>query len=185
MTRDTTDNRRNLMKSLPCICGAFALVLVTLSHAPFSAAHAAESFSGYPVPRFVSLRGKVNVRRGPSPDQPIEWQYRRAGLPVEIIAETEEWRQIRDSEGYEGWVHKTLLKGDRHVLVVGDGSDLPVAVHTQADLAARVVMLAEPGVIGTVLSCLRDWCAVDFPNLDEGWVHKSLVWGVYQQEVID
>ena len=148
-------------------------------------ANAAESFSGYPVPRFVSLRGKVNVRTGPSPDHPVDWQYRSNGLPVEVIAETEDWRRIRDSEGYEGWVYQGLLKGDRHLLITGDGTDLPVAIRQDADLAAQIVMLAEPGAIGRLLSCLTEWCIIDFDNLDKGWVHKSLVWGVYQQEVIE
>jgi hypothetical protein len=42
----------------------------------------------------------------------------RAGLPVEIIAEYETWRRIRDSEGTEGWVLHSLLSGRRTALVM-------------------------------------------------------------------
>ena len=51
-----------------------------------------------PVPRFVSLKSdKVNVRRGPSTDQAIVWVFSRAGLPVEVISESDNWRRVRDS----------------------------------------------------------------------------------------
>ncbi|HET9272691.1 MAG TPA: SH3 domain-containing protein, partial [Methyloceanibacter sp.] len=71
-----------------------------------------------PVPRFVSLKSdKVNVRRGPSTDQAIVWVFSRAGLPVEVIAESDNWRRVRDSEGADGWVFHSLLSGRRTVLV--------------------------------------------------------------------
>ena len=53
--------------------------------------------SGLPLPRFVSLRSaEVNMRAGPSVRYPVEWVYRRAGLPVEVIAEFDTWRKVRD-----------------------------------------------------------------------------------------
>ena len=56
--------------------------------------------SGLAVPRFVSLKSdKVNVRSGPTKDHDITWMYTRAGLPVEITAEYENWRRVRDWEG--------------------------------------------------------------------------------------
>ena len=54
--------------------------------------------SGLPLPRFVSLKAdKINVRRGPSSEHQVAWVYQRKGLPVEITAEFENWRRIRDS----------------------------------------------------------------------------------------
>ncbi|HTQ84456.1 MAG TPA: SH3 domain-containing protein, partial [Pseudolabrys sp.] len=54
------------------------------------------SVSGLPVPRFVSLKSdRVNVRSGPNKDQEVRWVYTRAGMPVEITAEFENWRRIR------------------------------------------------------------------------------------------
>jgi len=66
--------------------------------------------TGLPVPRYVSLKtDRVNLREGPSKDHRTAWVFQRAGLPVEIIAEYETWRRIRDSEGTEGWVLHSLL----------------------------------------------------------------------------
>ena len=80
------------------------------------------SVSGLPVPRFVSLKSdRVNVRAGPNKDQDVRWVYTRAGMPVEITAEFENWRRIRDWEGAEGWVYHSLLSGKR---IGGGGADL-------------------------------------------------------------
>src|SRR6195952_895543 len=80
---------------------------------------AAGSAGGLPVPRFVSLKSdRVNVRSGPNKDQEVRWVYTRAGMPVEITAEVENWRRIRDWEGAEGWVYHSLLSGRRSAVVV-------------------------------------------------------------------
>src|SRR5580692_9611286 len=70
--------------------------------------------SGLPVPRFVSLKAdRVTVRGGPDKDHDVSWIYTRVGWPVEITAEFENWRRIRDSDGSEGWVYHSLLSGKR------------------------------------------------------------------------
>ena len=56
-----------------------------------------------PLPRYASLKtDRVNLREGPSKDHATKWVYERAGLPVEITAEFEIWRRVRDSEGRRG-----------------------------------------------------------------------------------
>ena len=95
-------------EQLPAGAGAYA-----------ASGELAGSQSGLPVPRFVSLKSdRVNVRGGPSKDHEVVWVYARAGLPVEITAEFENWRRIRDWEGAEGWVYHSLLSGRRSAFVV-------------------------------------------------------------------
>src|SRR5262252_8595740 len=80
---------------------------------------AALALSGLPVPRFVSLKpDRVNVRGGPTRDHEVTFVYTRAGLPVEITAESDNWRRIRDWEGSEGWVYHSLLSGRRTSVVM-------------------------------------------------------------------
>ena len=70
------------------------------------------------MPRYVSLKSDhVNVRAGPTKDNDVAWVYTRSGLPVEITAEFENWRRVRDSEGSEGWVYHSLLSGRRTAVV--------------------------------------------------------------------
>ncbi len=162
-----------------------ALILLALGAAAVltqSEALSTESFSGYPVPRFVSLGStNVNVRTGPSKLHPIKWQYVRLGLPVEVIAETQEWRHIRDSHGNEGWVFHTLLDGRRTVLITGDGTNRPVALREQPEGTALIVAVAEPGALIRLEECRKAWCWLVAPEA-QGWVHRSLVWGDSQTE---
>ena len=103
-----------------------AVVMVTAS---VISAHAAGNMangpvSGLPVPRFVSLKpDKVNVRGGPTRDHDVTWTYTRAGLPVEITAESDNWRRIRDCDGAEGWVYHSMLSGRRTAVVTAKGKD--------------------------------------------------------------
>src|SRR5437016_8457747 len=95
-----------------------ALVCLAIASAPaYSTDETVGAVSGRPVPRFVSLKAdKVNLRAGPTREHDVTWVFTRAGLPVEITAESENWRRIRDSEGTEGWVYHSLLSSRRTVL---------------------------------------------------------------------
>src|SRR3974390_2040864 len=94
---------------------------------------AAPTTSGLPVPRYVSLKSDhVNVRAGPTKDNDVAWVYTRSGLPVEITAEFENWRRVRDSEGAEGWVYHSLLIGRRPAVVPMRNKDDLAARHESA-----------------------------------------------------
>jgi SH3-like domain-containing protein len=138
-----------------------------------------------PVPRFVSLKSdKVNVRRGPSTDQAIVWVFSRAGLPVEVIAESENWRRVRDSEGADGWVFHSLLSARRTALVApwtkGEGS---VPLYDSKSTSARAVAALQAGVLGNVLSCDGEWCNVSVEDYS-GYVQQEKLWGVYRGEEV-
>ena len=75
---------------------------------------AAKGPSGLPLPRFVSLKAKrVNLRVGPGQNYAVAWLYTKAGVPMEVIQEYDNWRRVRDAEGTEGWVYQSLLSGER------------------------------------------------------------------------
>ena len=75
------------------------------------------SVTGLEIPRFVSLKSNdVNLRVGPSTNYPIKLKYITQNLPVEIIDEFDVWRQGRDHNGKIGWLHKSLIKGERFIL---------------------------------------------------------------------
>ena len=102
-----------------------------------------------PLPRYVSLKtDRVNLREGPSKDHRTLWVFQRAGLPVEIIAEFETWRRIRDSEGTEGWVLHSLLSGRRTAVVLSRGADkgAPVPLYDRADATVYFTKIAEAGL---------------------------------------
>jgi SH3-like domain-containing protein len=145
------------------------------------------SISGLPVPRFVSLKpSKVNVRAGPTKDNDVTWVYTHAGLPVEVTAEYENWRRVRDWEGAEGWVYHSLLSGRRTAIVIPQASakDAPLPLHADADGHSRVVARLQPGVLGTVKRCTGAWCRLTGAGYD-GWIEQDRLWGVYPNEKVE
>ena len=134
-----------------------------------------------PLPRFVSLKGgEGNARRGPGLTHRIDWVFTRAGMPLKVTAEYENWRRIEDSEGAGGWVHYTLLSGVRTALVTLDMAEFH---HTPAD-NSTVVAQAEVGVVGRILECNTDWCRLALDG-QRGWVRKTSIWGVAADEIIE
>lgn len=141
------------------------------------------SASGLPLPRFVSLKsGRINVRRGPGNDYPIEWVFEKKGLPVEVTAESDRWRRIRDREGDVGWVWHSMLDGRRTAIVQDvSGSGTPVALRAEARADAAVVAYAEPGVVAQLAACEARWCELKASGY-EGWVERNALWGIYSDE---
>ncbi len=138
--------------------------------------------SGLPVPRFVSLKNEsTNVRRGPSSDHGVLYVYQRKGTPVEIVAEFEHWRRIRDSAGAEGWVYKSLLSGTRTILIAPWKTDIVVELRRRPQATAALVARLEPGVQGEVESCNGAWCAISAGGYD-GFVSQNMLFGVYPGE---
>ena len=138
-----------------------------------------------PVPRFVSLKSdKVNVRKGPSTDQSIVWVFSRAGLPVEIIAESDNWRRVRDSEGADGWVFHSLLSARRTALVTPwSKGDERVPLYNSESTGSRAVAELQSGVLGNVLSCDGEWCNISVDDYS-GYVQQDKLWGVYKGEEV-
>src|SRR5262245_17098602 len=143
------------------------------------------SRSGLPIPRFVSLKpDRVNVRGGPTRDHDVAWVYTRAGLPVEITAESENWRRIRDWEGAEGWVYHSMLSGRRTAVVSAKQKDALVPLLAKGDTAAEVVAQLQSGVLASVKQCSGAWCRIVGHGFD-GWIAQERLWGVYPNEKVE
>jgi SH3-like domain-containing protein len=175
--------------SLGNILGLAAIGLLALLSAPVQAAQdvPAGTVTGLPVPRYVSLKSdRVNLREGPSKDHRTTWVFQRAGLPVEITAEFETWRRIRDADGAEGWVLHSLLSGRRTALIVPWAKTKPeiLDLRERADDRADVVARLQPGVLANVKACSGSWCRVIIDKAD-GYVRQDRLWGVYPNEKVE
>ena len=138
--------------------------------------------TGLPIPRFVSLdpnQTEVNVRFGPGQQYPINWVFTRPSVPLEIIAEFDNWRKIKDYEGAEGWISARLLTGRRTIMIQGSVRDL----RRTANNRARVLLRAEPGVIGRLMACRDSWCRVEIEG-QRGWLQRGEFWGTLPGEEI-
>src|SRR4029453_4604078 len=141
--------------------------------------------SGLPMPRFVSLKpDRVNVRGGPTRDHEGTFVYTRAGLPVEIPAEADNWRRIRDWEGSEGWVYHSLLSGRRTAVVTSKDKKELVPLYDKGDSNASVIARLQPGGRAGIKRCTGSWCRIAGPGFD-GWALQEQLWGVYPNEKVD
>lgn len=138
--------------------------------------------TGLPLPRFVSLKSsEVNVRRGAGTEHDVVWSYHRSGLPVEIIAEWDNWRRIRDADGADGWVFHRLLQAKRTALVAPWSTEQTLALRRAADPDGRVVAQLQPKVMTNVVSCDGTWCRVSGDGF-EGFIEQEKLFGVYPGE---
>ncbi len=159
------------------VCGLVALAPLARAAGP------ATGGSGLPLPRFVSLRSaEANLRSGPGTRYPVDWIYTRPDLPVEVIAEFDVWRKIRDWQGTEGWVHETFLSTKRTFVVTGQRRRL----RADPDEKSPAIAYLEANVVGKLLACPHgsDYCKVAVQNF-QGWLRRSEFWGVYSGEFIE
>jgi SH3-like domain-containing protein len=126
------------------------------------------------VPYWASLRAvEVNMRAGPGESFPIEWVYRRKGLPVKVIRVMQGWRLVEDPDGSRGWILASLLTPERGAFVIGEGlAEMRAEPSASAGLRWRV----EPGVSGRLGRCEDGWCELDVGGR-KGWVRADRLWG--------
>lgn len=128
--------------------------------------------SNLPVPRYVSLKTEgANGRRGPGLEHRVDWIYERAGLPLQVTAESGPWRRVRDPDGTEVWMHAQNLDQRRTVYV----SHAATLRRTANGGAAALAHLA-PGVVGALTGCEGEWRRVAVGGR-VGWTEASTLWG--------
>jgi SH3-like domain-containing protein len=133
-----------------------------------------ETPSGLPVPRYVSLKfGEVNARNGPGDDYRLLWVYRARGLPVQVVAETKEWRRVCDPTGGLAWVKATGVDGRRSAMRL-QPTALPLLDKPQAQAKVSAVLAAKAAA--RLDRCKDGWCKLKAPG-GSGWAPASEVWG--------
>ena len=114
----------------------------------------------------------------------MSWIYTRVGWPVEITAQFDNWRRIRDSDGSEGWVYHTMLSGRRMAVVQLKSKTDLAPLYAKPEAESTIKAQLQVGVLGMVKSCNGIWCRVVGDGFD-GWIAQTSLWGVYPNEKID
>jgi SH3-like domain-containing protein len=130
--------------------------------------------SGYPVPRYVTLKfGQVNARAGPGDDHRLLWVYRTRGLPLQVVAETSEWRRVCDPEGGVAWVHKRVTDGRRSVINTGSR---PAPLLQKPRAGAEPAAYLNVRAMASLVRCQKGWCKVKADGAT-GWSPQGALWG--------
>ncbi len=136
--------------------------------------------TGLELPRFVSLKSdNSNIRVGPSKNYPIVLKYIIKDFPLMIIDEYLDWRKVEDYKKNTGWIHKSLIKGERFGITI-----------TNQNIKIKVFNIVSGKAIGQIGNeniiyiekCKLDWCLIS-KNQYKGWVAKKNIWGVNNEEI--
>ncbi|HEX8471475.1 MAG TPA: SH3 domain-containing protein [Brevundimonas sp.] len=127
-----------------------------------------------PVPRWLTLKAsEVRARSGPGLDYHILWEYHAAGLPVQVIAETLEWRKICDPEGSVVWVHRSVVRSRRSAY---NATAQEIPIRSGRSDTALVRARLSPRSIVSLDDCEDGWCHVGGRKV-HGWVPQNAVFG--------
>ena len=130
--------------------------------------------SGLEVPRYVTLKfAKVNARAGPGDDHRLLWVYRMRDLPLQVVAETAEWRRVCDPDGALAWVHKRTVDGRRTAL---NKTAKPVALLRNPKPGAEVAAYLQANAMASLVRCRKGWCRVKAGG-ESGWTPSGTLWG--------
>jgi len=129
--------------------------------------------SGYPVPRFVSLKGsKTYCRAGPSKIYPIRFTFHKSGAPVLVIAETvDHWRKVKDRDGDVCWAHKTVLKAQSHAF-----STREINLLSRPEMNAKVRGRIANAVLVKTEKQKNGWVRISAGSI-RGWAPADALWG--------
>lgn len=153
---------------------AAALVGAGCHKAETAAAPGRITPSGLPVPRWVSLRfATVNARGGPGDDYKLLWVYRARGTPLQVVAETDDWRRVCDPDGGLAWVHMRTVESRRTVMRVEPG-DLALRRRPSEEAPAAAALVGRS--LATLGRCRDGWCEISAGHA-RGWVRVGEVWG--------
>jgi SH3-like domain-containing protein len=131
--------------------------------------------SGLPVPRYVSLKfGVVNARGGPGDDYKLKWIYHVRDLPLQVVAETEDWRRVCDSDGQISWVHRRTV-AERRTVLVEQAHDLVLRKRPDDGAAASATIVSH--ALADLDVCKGGWCRLRVGR-SSGWAPANLLWGV-------
>ena len=169
---------RARQRRLPKLAASAAIAALCLASGALAAAPPApaerQTPSGMPVPRYVSLKfEKVNARAGPGDDHKLLWVYHARGLPLQVIAETLEWRRVCDPEGATAWVHKRVTDGRRTAINM---QARPAPLYRRPRDDAKPGAYLNPKALATLDRCSKGWCKVKADHAG-GWVREGQLWG--------
>ncbi len=130
-------------------------------------------------PRYASLSSSlINLRTGPGKQYPIDWVYKKRDYPIEIIAEYDIWRKIKEIDGTEGWVHQAMLSSRRYGIVTEKAM-----LTRKKESNSQVIAFIEPKVIVKIVACPKESlvCRVETKG-KHGFISRKSLWGTYPNE---
>ena len=157
----------------------FLIIILLIIYISIANAESIGPSTEFKMPRFVSTKSdESNLRVGAHTDYPIKLTYNIKNIPLEIIDEYEIWRKVNDIDGNQGWMHKSLLKGNRYG-IIKTSHNQPAQIYNKP----QGIIIGKIGNrnIVKINKCFSLWCSINYNNF-KGWINKQNIWGVYENE---
>lgn len=98
------------------------------------------------------------------------WKY----TPVEMlgVSKDKEWVEVKEFEGFRGWIHKDMLDKTPAVSVKTEAN-----IRTSPSSKASVAWVVQKGYSLKYLGKQGSWYNVSDDEGTTGWISSSVVWG--------
>ena len=112
--------------------------------------------------------------------------FKQVGLPIKIVSEYEDWREIEDQAGSRGWIFYSLLSRRRTAITIDPDKKGVSYFSLFEESSTSSPQIAKLGkdVIVHVNSCTGSWCNVSVNKKLRGWIAQELIWGLFEKEPI-
>ena len=118
---------------------------------------------------YLTLRNdKVNLRQGPSLNDPIKLVYNKKFLPILIKDKSGNFRKVLDHENNSGWIHISQLSKKKAALNILD----ELIVFQKPSIYSKPLVKLEIGRLCLVKKCKNNWCKIKTGGYS-GWVEKQ------------
>ncbi|MFC1488475.1 SH3 domain-containing protein [Thermodesulfobacteriota bacterium] len=140
----------------------YLIVITTLLIVISSIAHAER----------LSVAGSVaNIRSGPGTTHGILWSVGKY-YPFNVLKKSGAWYRLRDFEGDEGWIHKSLVRNIPSVITKNEKCNIRSGPGTQY----KMLITVGKGIPFKIIKRKANWLNIQHADGDKGWIHASLVW---------
>jgi len=126
-----------------------------------------------PAREMVSVKADMaRMRAGSSTQQPVLFELAQ-GYPLEVTGRKGRWVQVRDFEKDRGWVYRSLLGKQPHVIVTVRTAN----VRNSPSTSSPVIGKARYGELMKTVEHRDTWVRVQRDGGKKGWIASTLVWG--------
>lgn len=116
---------------------------------------------------------KVNIRNGPSQKYFVIATLIKKGLPLQRLSTFDNWVQIKDIDGFVGWVSKSQLSDKQSGIVTKEYS----YIYQFPNKNSKIIVKVFKNVLVDVNQCKISWCKIEIADY-VGWITKDVIWGV-------
>ncbi|WP_417910953.1 SH3 domain-containing protein [Candidatus Electronema sp. PJ] len=117
-------------------------------------------------------RDNVNIRSAPGMKEQVLWKLGQ-GFPLRVLKRSGKWLQVRDFEGESGWIPKSAVSKEGHMVVKVRKK---VSLRSSPSVNSNIVAKAGYGVVLKTLGKRKGWVKVGQGGVT-GWVREDLLWG--------